>query len=102
MNVKTIKLRQAAHRSSIPLAASFRIEVFHEGESLLATVMDIDYLEQLLDVTGHLKVRSLQKWLTIILEADEAPEFTLSERRDVIFTVTATGDPVTQGSARIH
>ncbi len=59
MNVRTIKSRRAAHRSSLPLPASFQIEVFHEGESLLTTVMDMDYLEHLLDVTGHPKVTSL-------------------------------------------
>ena len=100
--MRTSKLRRTASGSSFSLAPNFQIEVLHEGESLFTTVMGVEHLEQLLDVTGHLQVTSLQEWLTIILEADEAPEFTLSNRRDVTFVVTPTADPVMHSSTLIH
>ena len=100
--MKTSKLRQAARESSPPLASNFRIEVFHQSESVLTSVMGIEYLKQLLDVTGHLQSTSLQAWLAIILEAEVAPEFTLSNRREITFSVTLTGDAITQGVTRVH
>ncbi|KQS74512.1 hypothetical protein ASG58_16235 [Rhizobium sp. Leaf383] len=64
--------------------------------------MGIEHLEQLLHVTGHLKSVSLQKWLANIFHDGTAPEFTLSDRRDVMFSVTPTADAVTQGMTTVH
>lgn len=64
--------------------------------------MSIGHLEQLLDVTGHLKVAPIQTWLTIILEADKPHEFTFSNPSDVTYIVTPTANPIVQGSTRIH
>ena len=98
----TAALQQKAGPLSDRRLYNYRIEVVHKGAKLVTTVMELQDLQLLLEVSGHLDMVSIDKWLDKIFDDAEPSRFTLVKKSSVSFFVTATLDLPTQSTPLIH